>query len=320
MMTTETLKHDALGTTRLVHAGDDARSSSATRARRTRRCAGSRAGSRHARRQRWPRSPASRASRDCSRSTGTSCAAATLPGAPLYEAPPRSRAYFVDALRVLRRLHRAGIAHNDLAKEANWLVAGERCAIVDFQLATRSRTRTARFRRRAYEDLRHLLKHKRTYQPQRLTARQRRVLARPTLPTRLWRVLAKPVVSLRDALRARLARARRARRAPRLMSPEPRRASARMRCRSLPPLRHGHLPLAQSEQAARRAEAIRHPRQHRGRTTPSRACSDWAGSGITGTRRAKSATRALADMASEHLYSRRGDKPTLVFEAVEQQG
>ncbi len=26
----------------------------------------------------------------------------------------------------------------------------------------------------------------------------------------------------------------------------------------------------------------------------------------------------LADMASEHLYSRHGDKPTLVFEAVEQ--
>jgi hypothetical protein len=27
--------------------------------------------------------------------------------------------------------------------------------------------------------------------------------------------------------------------------------------------------------------------------------------------------RALADMASEHLYSRRGDRPTVVFEAVE---
>jgi hypothetical protein len=27
--------------------------------------------------------------------------------------------------------------------------------------------------------------------------------------------------------------------------------------------------------------------------------------------------RALADMASEHLYSRRGDRPTLVFEPVE---
>jgi hypothetical protein len=104
---------------------------------------------------------------------------------------------------LLRLLHRAGIAHNDLAKEANWLVAaGETCAIVDFQLATRSPTRppsgttkgrSARFRRRAYEDLRHLLKHKRTYQPLALTARQRRVLARPTLPTHLWRMLAKPI-------------------------------------------------------------------------------------------------------------------------------
>jgi hypothetical protein len=28
---------------------------------------------------------------------------------------------------------------------------------------------------------------------------------------------------------------------------------------------------------------------------------------------------ALADMASEHLYSRQGDKPTLKLEAVEQQ-
>ena len=28
--------------------------------------------------------------------------------------------------------------------------------------------------------------------------------------------------------------------------------------------------------------------------------------------------RSLADMASEHLYSRRGDRPTLVFEPVEQ--
>lgn len=28
--------------------------------------------------------------------------------------------------------------------------------------------------------------------------------------------------------------------------------------------------------------------------------------------------RALADMAAEHLYSRRGDRPTLAFEKVEQ--
>lgn len=116
-----------------------------------------------------------------------------LPGVRLYEAPPRSRAYFVDALRALRRLHRAGVAHNDLAKEANWLVdAGGACAIVDFQLATLSKKRSARFRRRAYDDLRHLLKHKRTYQPERLTARQRRMLAQPTLAARLWRAAVKP--------------------------------------------------------------------------------------------------------------------------------
>jgi RIO-like serine/threonine protein kinase len=117
-----------------------------------------------------------------------------LQGVPLYEAPPRSRVFFVRALQLLRQLHRAGIAHNDLAKEANWLVAAdEACAIVDFQLATRCAARSAWFRHRAYEDLRHLLKHKRTYQPLSLTARQRRVLARPTLPTRLWRALAKPI-------------------------------------------------------------------------------------------------------------------------------
>jgi hypothetical protein len=28
--------------------------------------------------------------------------------------------------------------------------------------------------------------------------------------------------------------------------------------------------------------------------------------------------RALADMASEHLYSRRGDRPTVILESVEQ--
>jgi hypothetical protein len=116
-----------------------------------------------------------------------------LPGATLYEAPPRSRAYFVNALRLLRRLHRAGVAHNDLAKEANWLAAsGDACAIVDFQLSMCSPRRTARFRRQAYEDLRHLLKHKRTYLPDRLTARQRRILAQPTLAARLWRTIAKP--------------------------------------------------------------------------------------------------------------------------------
>ena len=191
-MTTENLKHDALGTTRLVKAGDssfverDTRTAHAAWRWLARRLAAREAAALAvlAGEERVPRLLAF---------DGQVVRRSYVPGRPLYEAAPRSRTYFVDALRLLRRLHRAGIAHNDLAKEANWLVtSGEACAIVDFQLATRSLSRTGRFRRRAYEDLRHLLKHKRTYQPQRLTARQLRVLARPTWGTRLWRALAKP--------------------------------------------------------------------------------------------------------------------------------
>jgi RIO-like serine/threonine protein kinase len=116
-----------------------------------------------------------------------------VPGVALHLGPPSSRAYFASALRVLRAMHRAGVTHNDLAKEANWIVTPDgAAAIVDFQLARRSTSRDARFRRRAYSDLRHLLKHKRTYQPQWLTARQRRLLATPTLGTRVWRALVKP--------------------------------------------------------------------------------------------------------------------------------
>ena len=191
-MTTYDLKQDALGTTRLVKAGD-----ASFVERDTRTAPGA---------VRWlARRLAAREAAALTALAGKDgvprllefdgqvVRRSYLAGTPLYEAPPRSQAYFVDALRVLRRLHRAGIAHNDLAKEANWLVTnGGECAIVDFQLATLAPTRTARFRRRAYEDLRHLLKHKRTYQPQRLTARQLRILARPTCAARLWRALVKP--------------------------------------------------------------------------------------------------------------------------------
>ena len=223
-MTTDSLKSDVLGTTRLVRTGEtpfierDTRTAHSSVRWLARRLAAREAaallalaGVEHV--------------PQLLDFDGTVVRRSYLQGVPLYDAPPRSRAYFVHALKVLRLLHRAGVAHNDLAKEANWLVAGETCAIIDFQLATtlgsprrgttlgsprrgttlgsprrgttlgspRRGTRTARFRRRAYEDLRHLLKHKRTYQPHALTARQRRVLARATLPTRLWRILVKPV-------------------------------------------------------------------------------------------------------------------------------
>lgn len=115
-------------------------------------------------------------------------------GQPMHVARPADPAYYRDALTLLRRLHRAGVAHNDLAKEPNWLVTPEgRPALVDFQLAHVARRRGRLFRALAREDLRHLLKHKRTYCPERLTARQRRILATPAPHTRLWRVTGKRV-------------------------------------------------------------------------------------------------------------------------------
>jgi hypothetical protein len=117
-----------------------------------------------------------------------------LEGAPMQRARPRDRAYFREALRLLRRLHGAGIVHNDLAKEPNWLVTPDgRPALVDFQLAMRPKYRGRRFRALAYDDLRHLLKHKRTYCPESLTARQRAILARRSWPSELWMRTGKPV-------------------------------------------------------------------------------------------------------------------------------
>lgn len=117
-----------------------------------------------------------------------------LPGRPMQVARPTDAAYFRAAFRLLRRLHREGIAHNDLAKEPNWLVADDgRPLIVDFQLALYSERRGRLFRLAAREDIRHFLKHKRTYRPEALTARERRILARPAWTSRLWMATGKPV-------------------------------------------------------------------------------------------------------------------------------
>lgn len=108
-------------------------------------------------------------------------------GAPMHVARPHDPRYFTRAFDLLRRLHRAGVAHNDLAKEPNWLVTLQgQPALVDFQLALVSRRRGRLFRALAHDDIRHLLKHKRTYCPERLTRRERRILASASLPSRLW--------------------------------------------------------------------------------------------------------------------------------------
>jgi serine/threonine protein kinase len=113
---------------------------------------------------------------------------------PLHRAGGAGPEYFRDALRLLRRMHAAGILHNDLAKEPNWLVTDDgRAALVDFQLAMRPRRRGRRFRMLAYDDLRHLLKHKRTYCPGALTAREQAILARRSPLAALWAHTGKPV-------------------------------------------------------------------------------------------------------------------------------
>lgn len=118
-----------------------------------------------------------------------------MAGAAMYQSPPHGdRAYFQQARRLLQQLHRRGLAHNDLAKEANWLVLTDgRPAIIDFQLATRGDPRSRWMRLLAREDLRHLLKHKRTYCRDALTPVERRVLKRHSWVREVWFATGKPV-------------------------------------------------------------------------------------------------------------------------------
>ena len=117
-----------------------------------------------------------------------------IAGEPMQIAKPADAAYFRGAARLLRKLHRLGVVHNDLAKEPNLLVRNDgSAAFIDFQLAGYSRKRGRLFRIAAREDIRHLLKHKRTYRPQDLTQRELDILARPGPTSRVWMSLGKPV-------------------------------------------------------------------------------------------------------------------------------
>src|SRR3954447_3386808 len=111
-----------------------------------------------------------------------------IDGVALHLAKPSGDAgYFRSAKQALRKLHRAGICHNDLAKEQNWLRGSDgRAYLTDFQLAACFKTRGRLFRIAAYEDLRHLLKHKRSYAPDALTPIERKILARKSLVASVW--------------------------------------------------------------------------------------------------------------------------------------
>jgi acyl-CoA synthetase (AMP-forming)/AMP-acid ligase II len=118
-----------------------------------------------------------------------------IDGVALHLAKPHGDdAYFRSAKKTLHRLHRARICHNDLAKEQNWLVGRDgRAYLTDFQLAACFKRRSRLFRIAAYEDIRHLLKHKRSYAPQALTPKERQILSRKSLVARIWLATGKKV-------------------------------------------------------------------------------------------------------------------------------
>ena len=117
-----------------------------------------------------------------------------MDGAPMQVAQPRDPAYFRRGHRILKALRARGLAHNDLAKEPNWLVRSDGSpGVVDFQICWISQRRGALFRLLAREDLRHLLKHKRMYCPDHLTPSERRLLARRSWIARTWKATGKRV-------------------------------------------------------------------------------------------------------------------------------
>ncbi len=114
-------------------------------------------------------------------------------GVPMQDGKPARIDYFLAAAALLRKLHRYGVVHNDLAKEPNFLLRHDgRPAIIDYQLSWTVRRRGRLFRILAREDIRHLLKHKRTYCPAGLTEREKRILEHRSVLSRVFMATVKP--------------------------------------------------------------------------------------------------------------------------------
>lgn len=105
----------------------------------------------------------------------------------IYEShDPLTENFFREAKKLIRKMRRIGIAHNDLEKEANWLVNEEvRPVLTDFQLALCFNNKRGKlYLNLCREDLRHLLKHKEKYS--KTTYQERSMLSKKTLITRIW--------------------------------------------------------------------------------------------------------------------------------------
>ncbi len=114
-----------------------------------------------------------------------------IPGRMVFGTRPRDPAFYKACKALLRQVHRRGVTHNDAAKRVNWVIRPDgRPALLDFQLSLTWRRRGKLFRVFAYEDLRHVVKHKRfNCGLKALTRMERRVLGRKTLVTRTWNTL-----------------------------------------------------------------------------------------------------------------------------------
>jgi RIO-like serine/threonine protein kinase len=115
-----------------------------------------------------------------------------IEGVPLYESGALDGAYFMQLSELVDALHRAGVTHNDLAKEANILVTSDsKPALIDFQIAFPFPSRRGPIMRRLFEmlkreDHRHVLKQKRVHRADLLTADDLAKLARKSMPVRIW--------------------------------------------------------------------------------------------------------------------------------------
>lgn len=111
---------------------------------------------------------------------------------PLYEVGSLGAAYWRELRALVEAVHRAGVAHNDLAKEANILVTPDgRPGLVDLQIGWalgRAPWWPARqwFALLCREDVRHILKMKALHDPELVTPSERRLIEQKSWPVRLW--------------------------------------------------------------------------------------------------------------------------------------